>query len=249
MAPNVRADPAVRVTLEPEAVSGADAHQDIWTSTTSSPGERDAVSPQAPDIVREVAVEDTDQTADAAGSGKRFEEHVASALGQLNVRHRTQRTLRSPAWGGGHRVDHLVWIEGDPSRCFVVSDKYQSGDGTAEEKIPCEILKLDALVHQDPGLNDGVQIVGAAVVTAGAGFNAARLDFFETCIERLSPAGANRRPVRWYRRLSDLLVAGIPELGVDGMSPDAAATWDDGSFADTDPPAATALQLQLFDEL
>lgn len=55
-----------------------------------------------------------------------------------------QQTIGKRFGGGAHKVDWLVERDG---KKFLVSDKWQSSSGTAEQKVPFEVLCLQEAIE------------------------------------------------------------------------------------------------------
>ncbi|OKH11066.1 PD-(D/E)XK nuclease superfamily protein [[Limnothrix rosea] IAM M-220] len=73
-------------------------------------------------------------------TGKVFEQTVLPALEHANYRYRKQVYIGRKPNGRKHIVD-LVIYKGDRSK-ILVSKKWQQANGTAEEKIPFEVIML-----------------------------------------------------------------------------------------------------------
>jgi len=73
-------------------------------------------------------------------TGVRYEDSVSEYLTEHKIQHESQVTIGKKRSGGKHRVDIVVGN-------VLVSLKHQEVNGTAEEKIPYEFLKLQDAVE------------------------------------------------------------------------------------------------------
>lgn len=81
-------------------------------------------------------------------TGGHFEEDLSAALTRCGIEFETQVTVGHKPGGGKHRVDHVVMrLNGTK---ILVSCKTQHVSGTAEEKIPYELIKLSHTLKSDP---------------------------------------------------------------------------------------------------
>lgn len=80
-------------------------------------------------------------------TGEKFEKATARALTRRGIPFESQVEVGQKPGGGKHRVDHLVMRPNGTQ--LLVSCKAQNVSGTAEEKIPYEIIKLAHCVMQD----------------------------------------------------------------------------------------------------
>ncbi|HLI95594.1 MAG TPA: PD-(D/E)XK nuclease superfamily protein [Candidatus Baltobacteraceae bacterium] len=82
-----------------------------------------------------------------------------------------QQIVGSKPGGGRHKAD-LVGMRPNGSQ-FLVSLKWQQTTGSAEEKIPFEVIKLLHTLRENPTVYDK-----AYIVVGGDGFNAGLIDFY-----------------------------------------------------------------------
>jgi hypothetical protein len=102
-------------------------------------------------------------------SGGVLESMVIHALELGNYKWAKQHKAGTRLGGGDHRVDVLA--VGSDGRKHLVSMKWQEVSGTAEQKVPFEVMcLLDAIRHSGEGYED------AYVVLGGEGWK--RRDFF-----------------------------------------------------------------------
>lgn len=81
-----------------------------------------------------------------------------------------QQVVGTKPGGGRHRAD-IVGMRPNGSK-FLVSLKWQQTAGSAEEKIPFEVIKL---LH---ALRENAEYDKAYIVIGGDGFNAGLVDFY-----------------------------------------------------------------------
>jgi hypothetical protein len=96
-------------------------------------------------------------------TGKVLEEMVFSALTKGGYAFREQVVIGLRPGGGRHRVDLLVTTP--DAQQIPVSMKWQQVSGTAEQKVPFEILCLADVVHKSKG-----KFKKAYVVLGGEGW-------------------------------------------------------------------------------
>jgi len=72
--------------------------------------------------------------------------------------------------GGKHRAD-LVGMRPNGTR-FLVSLKWQQNAGSAEEKVPFEVIKLLHALRENPNYDKAYIVIG------GDGFSASLVDFY-----------------------------------------------------------------------
>lgn len=82
------------------------------------------------------------------GTGGQFERAVAAILQRCQVPFLSQVEVGEKPGGGKHRVDHVVTLSSGQE--LLVSCKTQNVGGTAEEKIPFELVKLAHTVFDNP---------------------------------------------------------------------------------------------------
>jgi len=82
---------------------------------------------------------------------------VIPALTKGGYRTRKQVHVGTRPGGGKHVVDAVA---GHPSgKTFLISLKWQQVSGTAEQKVPFEVLCLAHAIETDPGKYDGAYLV------------------------------------------------------------------------------------------
>ena len=82
-----------------------------------------------------------------------------------------QQVVGTKPGGGRHRAD-IVGMRPNGSK-FLVSLKWQQTAGSAEEKIPFEVIKLLHALRENAGVYDK-----AYIVVGGDGFNAGLVEFY-----------------------------------------------------------------------
>ncbi len=84
---------------------------------------------------------------------------------------RKQQIVGSKPGGGRHKAD-IVGMRPNGSQ-FLVSLKWQQTTGSAEEKIPFEVIKLLHALRENPSVFDK-----AYIVVGGDGFTAGLVEFY-----------------------------------------------------------------------
>ena len=111
-----------------------------------------------------------------SGSGKEYEELVALVIDRSCRKNKLEKKGQSkvgPKPGGGaHIVDWELWEAADPTRRALLSCKIQTTAGTAEEKIPYEVLKCLHTMEEDHRYRF------AWIVLGGNGWNKGILDYY-----------------------------------------------------------------------
>lgn len=82
------------------------------------------------------------------GTGGKFERKTGAVLKRCGVPFKAQVEVGEKPGGGKHRIDHVV-TRPDGSE-LLVSCKTQNTGGTAEEKLPYELMKLAHTLTEDP---------------------------------------------------------------------------------------------------
>jgi len=106
-----------------------------------------------------------------AGEGRDYEELVGEILGPKCQANRYEKKPRSPIgltpWGTTHYVDWEIWDGVNPERRALLSCKYQDSGGTAEEKIPYEVIKLTKAIELDSRFRIAWLVIGGDGWTPG----------------------------------------------------------------------------------
>ena len=110
--------------------------------------------------------------------GKTFEEDVGEVLSRACDKHgygkRPQAKVGTTPGGSTHIVDWELWDSNNHNVRALVSCKYQDSGGTAEEKIPYEVIKLIK------AMNDDSRYRFAWLVMGGDGWNPGLLHYYLT---------------------------------------------------------------------
>lgn len=116
---------------------------------------------------------------------REFEKHVAKLLGEKYECVIEQKIIGNKPTGRGHKVD--VSLEKDR---ILVSAKLQNGPGTADEKVPFEMLMLQSACNN-------LDYKKAYVVCAGSHFKL--LDYYlsEEFTERMSSITPNVKVIHY----------------------------------------------------
>jgi len=88
--------------------------------------------------------------------------------------------------GGKHRVDWELSDKADSNVRGLISCKFQSTSGTAEEKIAYEVIKLLHAMKEDP------RYVKSWIVMGGAGWSPGMLKFVHEHMPEWIPSMKNR---------------------------------------------------------
>ena len=91
-------------------------------------------------------------------SGTVFQTIVQPALERNGYQISRQSIVGKGLGGGSHRLDYLALTPSGEK--LVISLKWQEVSGTADEKIPFEVIKLLELVEQDPSFARAYIILG-----------------------------------------------------------------------------------------
>jgi hypothetical protein len=122
--------------------------------------------------------------------GKSFEEDVGEVLSRVCERHgyskQPQARIGTTPGGSTHVVDWEIWDTGDVNMRALVSCKYQDAGGTAEEKIPYEVIKLIK------AMNDDRRYRFAWLVMGGDGWNPGLLRYYTSELSVDIPAMIDR---------------------------------------------------------
>jgi len=106
-----------------------------------------------------------------AGEGKNYEDLVGEILGPKCQANHYAKKPQSPIgltpWGTNHNVDWEIWDTTNLHRRALLSCKYQDSGGTAEEKIPYEVIKLAKAIELDPRFKIAWLVIGGDGWTKG----------------------------------------------------------------------------------
>ncbi len=123
-------------------------------------------------------------------SGKNFEDIVELCIARSCLKNgldrRAQSSIGEKIGGGRHIVDWEVWEVNNPDRRALISAKVQNTGGSAEEKIPFEILKLLHAMELNPHFKF------AWIVLGGSGWSPGLLHYYRTSIQEVIPAMTHR---------------------------------------------------------
>lgn len=135
-------------------------------------------------------------------SGKEYEGIVELCIERscrLNgLSKRPQAIVGLKPGGGRHIVDWELWSTNDENRRGLLSCKVQHTSGTAEEKIPYEILKLLETMNADHRYKISWVVLG------GMGWNPGLLKFYRDDLPRYIPEMVGRVQIL---RTDDLISA------------------------------------------
>ena len=118
-------------------------------------------------------------------SGKFYEDTVERAIRQScianNLSAKSQQTIGTSPSGRKHRVDWELISNGDPNIRGLVSCKVQITGGTAEEKVPFEVIKL---IH---AMDTDTRYKQAWIVLGGKGFTPGLKEFYQLRLHEVIP--------------------------------------------------------------
>jgi hypothetical protein len=115
-------------------------------------------------------------------TGKWYEKIVDQVLQECGLEYKRQQVVGGTPAGKQHRIDYLAWDQRDPKRKVLISCKVQNVGGTAEEKLPYEIIKLLHAMDSNP------EYVAAYLVVGGTGWTREYLDWIRSGLRRYVPA-------------------------------------------------------------
>ena len=120
------------------------------------------------------------------GEGKQYEDLVGEIISPKCQANRygkqPQSRIGATPWGTTHSIDWEIWSLDNPNLRALLSCKYQDSGGTAEEKIPYEVIKLARAVD----LDHAVALANATNYGLAAGVFTQDLDAAMWCAERLN---------------------------------------------------------------
>src|SRR5579864_7610837 len=103
-------------------------------------------------------------------TGSTLEVTVEAVLLNNSYAVQKQQIVGTKPGGGRHKVD-LVGMRPNGTR-FLVSLKWQQTAGSAEEKIPFEVIKLLHALRENPNYDKAYIVIG------GGGFTSSLVDFY-----------------------------------------------------------------------
>lgn len=98
-------------------------------------------------------------------TGTQYQQMIQLALEHSGLVYKAQQNVGVKPDGGNHRVDFVAWRPSAPERKILVSCKVQTQQGTAEEKLPYEVIKLVHVMRLQP------QYVSAYLILGGEGWS------------------------------------------------------------------------------
>ena len=123
-------------------------------------------------------------------SGKFYEDTVERAIRQSclanNLSAKSQQTIGTSPSGRKHRVDWELISNADPNIRGLVSCKVQITGGTAEEKVPFEVIKL---IH---AMDTDTRYKRAWIVLGGKGFTPGLKEFYQLRLHEVIPKMKDR---------------------------------------------------------
>lgn len=118
-------------------------------------------------------------------TGKYYEDVVAPVIKRSceknNLSIKVQSNVGQSPKGGKHVVDVELISNDDPNKRGLISCKVQHVNGTTDEKIPYEVVKLLLLIKNDPRYKK------AWIVLGGAGIKPELKQFYKTELEKFIP--------------------------------------------------------------
>lgn len=136
-------------------------------------------------------------------TGSDFEHDVSFELDRCGLSFQEQVAVGEKPGGGIHRADHVVRRPDGTE--LLVSCKTQNTGGTAEEKLPYELIKLANTVTDDPARWGKY----AVLVISGTGWSASIKQFIEDDSWVWMPEARSR--VRIYYSPAEFVEQEFPE--------------------------------------
>lgn len=137
------------------------------------------------------------------GTGAQFEHRIEAVLQRCGLASQSQVLVGDKPGGGRHRVDHVVTRPGGGE--LLVSCKTQNTGGTAEEKLPFELMKLAHTVSDAPARWGSY----AVLVLDGDGWSAGIRQMLEQ--DAWLWMGDARKYVRVYYSAEDFVKGEFPD--------------------------------------
>ena len=124
------------------------------------------------------------------GEGKQYEDLVGEIISPKCQANRygkqPQSRIGATPWGTTHSIDWEIWSLDNPNLRALLSCKYQDSGGTAEEKIPYEVIKLARAIDVDPRFRIAWLVIG------GDGWTEGLRQFFFSRLQEDIPAMVGR---------------------------------------------------------
>jgi len=117
------------------------------------------------------------------GEGKQYEDLVGEIISPKCQANRygkqPQSRIGATPWGTTHNIDWEIWSLDNPNLRALLSCKYQDSGGTAEEKIPYEVIKLarSTLTRDSESLGWLSEVMGGQKDYASFSFHGSRKTF------------------------------------------------------------------------
>ena len=91
------------------------------------------------------------------GTGEVLEQTIIPALRRGGYKFKAQAYIGERPGGRRHKVDYIVAKEGQ--KAILISSKYQEVGGTAEQKVPFEVISLIKAIRESKGRFERAHIV------------------------------------------------------------------------------------------
>jgi hypothetical protein len=118
-------------------------------------------------------------------TGGHYENIIEIGLKNGGLVYAQQQLVGEKPDGGRHKVDFVAWKPGEPGRKILVSCKVQNMGGSAEEKLPYEIIKLLHTMNKQP------EYVAAFLILGGMGWSRGIQNFIKVRLKEFV-IGADR---------------------------------------------------------
>ncbi len=171
------------------------SHSELVKNATFAPESRQPSRPSAPDRaetvwtplwLRDYRLAMPRNTT----SGRYYEETIQRAIerscNQCGLTAKSQQIIGKSPSGRRHKVDWELVSNSDSSIRGLVSCKFQDVGGTAEEKVPYEVLKLLHAMETDGRYRKSWIVLG------GTGWTAGLKSFYTTTLQMWIPAMSGR---------------------------------------------------------
>lgn len=113
-------------------------------------------------------------------------ECVMNSCRKNGLEFKRQSHVGTKPGGGKHIVDWELWMKEDSNRRALLSAKIQNVSGTADEKIPYEVLKLLHAMRDDPRYRIAWLSLG------GTGWGRGLVNYYRTTLPEWIPEMAGR---------------------------------------------------------
>jgi beta-phosphoglucomutase-like phosphatase (HAD superfamily) len=114
-------------------------------------------------------------------TGRAYEQIIERVLDHSGLTFKRQQMVGTKPGGRQHMIDYLAWDPARPDRKALISCKAQNTAGTAEEKLPYEVIKL---LH---AMDNCEEYVAAYMVLGGTGWTPEYVAWIKRGLARYIP--------------------------------------------------------------